>query len=354
MEGKIDRLFLICIILLVLIGLIMVFSSSGVISGNPFKFFIKQLFFNVFGFIILFYIVSKKKPFYSNVIFIHVLLFLSFILLILALFSKPINGTRRWIEFFGFTFQPSELAKLSIILFLSYYFSLKRVEKISFYAVPAVIVIVFSFLIISEPDFGSGVLILAIAAGMFYFSGIKIRYLGIGLAAILPFLVFSAVSSEYRLDRILSFLFPFTDIRGRDFQIYQSLLAVGSGGFTGVGLGKSVQKLFYLPQAQTDFIFAVIGEELGFVGCISVLSLIFIVLWRIFLISKKSREFFFMLLSAGIGIHVALQAFLNISMVLKLLPTKGLPLPFVGYGGSSLLVLLIESGIVLSTSKRRY
>jgi len=347
-----------CLILLTF-GLVMVFSSSAVLSddfyGRPFHFFINQLVGAVVGVLLVIAVMNTPASFYQNGFFIHGLLALTVLLLAAALVMPAIGNTNRWIVLFGFRFQPSELAKLSLILFFASYIDRKR-ERINEFRVliiPLAVMALILFLIIREPDYGTAALICMIGALMLFIGGLRLPALiGLGAAAAGVFAVY-LVQASYRMSRITTFLNPESDPLNTGFQAIQSKLAVGAGGLLGVSLGESTQKLFFLPCAHTDYIYAIIGEELGMIGDLGVLVLFALFLWRGMAIARTAPDLFTRLAAAGLTFAICAQALLNISIVLGLVPSTGLPLPFFSFGRSSLVISLIGIGILLHISQRK-
>lgn len=354
-----DKILFFVILILLAVGLIMVYSSSAILSSdyyqNSFHFFINQSIVAGLGLVLIFLMLPIKRPFYQNTYFVYGLLLLSLLLLVLCLLMPAVARTNRWIQFFGLRFQPSELAKLSLILFFAHYFDRKK-EKINEFQTllfPLIILFLFILLIIKEPDYGTALLIFLICAIMLFIGGLNLKYfalLGITSVGVFVFYLFQA---SYRMDRILAFLSPTKDPQGAGFQIIQSKLAVGAGGLFGVSFGGSTQKLFFLPCSHTDYIYAIVGEELGFIGSAAILFLFLVFLWRGLVISKRATNFFSQILGAGLTLAVFSQALLNISIVLGLGPPTGIPLPFISYGRSSLIVTLFGVGILLNISQRK-
>jgi len=280
---------------------------------------------------------------------------LTTVMLISVFFLDRAHNTHRWIHFAGFSFQPSELAKPVLILFLAFFLE-NRTRSMDDWRntlIPAVIpTTVFVGLIVFQPDLGTAIACAAITGCILFVAGLRMRYLGYAfLASLLPlyFLIFHVA---YRRDRILAFLNPYSDPQGRGFHIIQSLIAVSTGGLTGVGLMEGKEKLFYLPEPHTDFIFSVLGEELGLVGCLLVVLLFATLLWRGIRTALHTQDMFGRFLAVGITSMVVVQAFINISVVLGLMPTKGIPLPLISYGGSSLFITLACVGVLLNVSKQ--
>jgi cell division protein FtsW len=346
-------------LILIAFGLIMVFSSSAILANekyqNTFHFFINQIVGAVIGIILIVVIITSERPFYQSKTFIYGILLLSFSLLALCLVMPAIGNTNRWIHFFGLRFQPSELAKISLILYLAYYFEKKKdkLDKIQSLILPFIVLSMFIVLIIKEPDYGTALFMFFIGIAIFFVGGVKLKhflYVGALPLALLGFFLFQA---SYRLNRIIAFLYPTSDPLGTGFQANQSKLAVGSGGLLGVSIGESTQKLFFLPCAHTDYIYAILGEELGFIGALGVLFLFIIFLWRGFAISQRAPNLYSRILAIGITLAILTQALLNISIVLGLGPATGLPLPLFSFGRSSLVCTLFCIGILLHISQRK-
>jgi cell division protein FtsW len=277
------------------------------------------------------------------------------LLLISVFFLDRAHHTHRWFHLGPLSFQPSEMAKPALILFLAFFLEsrTKSMKDWRNTVLPAAVpTLVFIALIVFQPDLGTAIACAAITGCVLFVAGLDLRYLGYAfLASLLPlyFLIFHVA---YRRDRILAFLNPYSDPQGRGFHIIQSLIAVSTGGITGVGLMEGKQKLFYLPEPHTDFIFAVTAEELGLVGALVIVLLFAIFLWRGVRTALRTQDMFGRFLAVGITSMIVVQAFINISVVLGLMPTKGIPLPLVSYGGSSLLVTLACIGVLLNISKQ--
>lgn len=344
---------------LLLTGLLMVFSASGHLAmekyRQPFHFLTNQAAGAVAGMVLVFILLSVKKPFYQNPYLVYGLLLLTVILLALCFVMPPIARTNRWVQLFGLRFQPSELAKVSLVLFLSFYLERKKdkLEEIPSILFPIFVLGLIVLLVLKEPDYGTALLILVICAVTLYVGGVRLRYLtilGIISAALFGFYLFQ---SSYRIDRVAGFISPEKDPLGKGFQVIQSKLAVGSGGLLGVSLGESTQKLFFVPYAHTDFIFAIIGEEFGLLGTLTILSLFLIFLWRGLTISIRAPTMSARLLAFGLTLMIVVQALLNISISLGLGPAKGAPLPFISFGRSSLVCNLVAVGMLLNISQRK-
>ncbi len=353
-----DPFLLIPIISLLSFGFIMVLSTTlplGDYQGrDPFNYFRRQILTVIFSvcFFIPFYFVSIKRiqDFSTTILFVNLLLL---VLVLVPGVGHTVNGATRWIDIFGFYFQPSEWFKLTIIVYVASYI-MRHEERVATslngFLRPFFIIIIVSFLLLLEPDFGSSVILTITALGMLFFARVSFFRLFIWCLLSASVLLILALSEPYRLERLLTFLDPWSDPLDSGWQLTQALIAFANGGWFGVGLGNSIQKYFYLPEVHTDFVFAVLGEELGIVGG-SVLILLFLTLIiRLFYLGGKAIEIgekFLGYVVNGIGVSIASQCFLNIAVNLGLLPTKGLPLPFVSYGNNNLMVCCISMGIAL-------
>ena len=275
-------------------------------------------------------------------------------LLVLVLFTDRSHNTHRWLHLGAASFQPSELSKLVLVIFLAYFLDLRKgeVNDWKHTLLPIALVSGLSvLLVVAEPDFGTALAIAVIVAAILFAAGLQLRYFALAALSALPGIYWLVFHSTYRHNRLLAFLDPWSDPLGKGFQIIQSYIAVGTGGITGVGLMDGRQKLFYLPEPQTDFIFAVVGEELGFIGCVLIVAVFAVILWRGLRAAVGCQDDFGRLLAIGLTVVIVGQALVNMSVVLGLLPTKGIPLPLVSYGGSSLLVNLVAVGILLNISQ---
>jgi cell division protein FtsW len=356
---SVDRWLFTVTTILVFVGLVMVFSASAVMAkerfGSAYTFVLKQLFWAIAGIVAMIAAMQIDYKRYKHPGVVFSLLAVTTILLLAVFALDRSHNTHRWIHWGGFSFQPSELAKPALILFLAFFLETryKQIEDWRNTLLPAVApTLVFLLLIVAQPDLGTAIACAGITAAILFVAGMELRYFGYAvLASILP-LYFLLFHVSWRRDRILAFLNPYSDPRGTGFHIIQSLIAVSTGGLTGTGLMEGKQKLFYLPEPHTDFIFAVTAEELGLVGALFVVILFAIFLWRGTRTALRRADPFGRFLAVGITSMVILQAFINISVVLGLLPTKGIPLPFVSYGGSSLFVTLACVGVLLNISKQ--
>ena len=354
---KFNLTLFISVIVLSLFGLLMVYSSSSIWAeykfSDPFKYVKNQGFFLILGIFIM-YIVSKidyKKYYkYSNKITL-----ICFTLIILVLFvGTERNGSKSWFGIGSFGIQPSEFMKLAMIIFTSKYLynNKKDIGNIKKGVLPILgFTLIIFLLIMLQPDFGTGVILVMGVIGLLFVGGVDLKFflkIGIlGLAGIAGLII----AAPYRLKRILSFLNPWSDPLGSGFQIIQSLYAIGPGGLFGYGLGGSRQKHFYLPEPQTDFIFSIISEEFGFMGVLIVSSLFALIIYESIKIALKCEDLFGKYLAFGIIFMLGFQALLNLSVVIGLIPVTGVTLPFLSYGGSSLLITLASMGIILNISR---
>jgi len=278
---------------------------------------------------------------------------LALVLLLGALASPSVNETNRWIRFAGISFQPSEFAKLAVVIFLASEFE-RRAGQLSTFRdllAPGMAVAVVVLLVYLEPDFGSSLHIAVVASALAFLAGVPFRLFVIGGAALLPMVALGIASASYRLERVLAFLDPWAQRQGTGYQLIQSVIAVGSGGPFGRGFMKGEQKSSFLPYPYSDFIFGVVGEELGFVGALIIVALFLVFLWRGLRTAQRAPDLFGRLLAAGLALTIVSQAFINMSVVLGLSPTKGIPLPFFSAGGTSLVLCLFAVGLVLNVSQ---
>ena len=359
---KVDLILLISIVIISLFGLLMIYSASYVWASykfdNPYKFVITQGIFLVIGYIIMY--IMLKIPYTKYLKRANLIFGVCFLLLVLVLIpgiGSIRNGSRSWFGIGGFGVQPSEAAKLGMIIFTSKYlaYNEKILKNIASGVLPILIVLMLVFgLIMLQPDFGTGVIIVISIIGLLFISGVNMSFFaGIGVVGMIG-VVFLIIIAPYRLKRIISFINPWTDPLGSGFQIIQSLYAIGPSGLLGSGFGNSIQKHFYLPEPQTDFIFSIISEEFGFVGILIVATLFLIIIYRGFRISKNCENKFGKYLAFGISFQLAFQTLLNLMVVVGLIPVTGVTLPFLSYGGSSLLITMVSMAILLNISKYNY
>jgi cell division protein FtsW len=355
---KSDKLLFTAMLLLVCASVVMVYSASAVIAmeryHQPNLFLFKQGTWVLIGLAVMPIVMRIDYRQYRQPIVIWSALGLVGLALVAVLFGPRINGARRWFGVAGVGVQPSELAKLAVIFFVAALLErrMERIDDLAYSLLPIGIVVGGVVgLILLQPDLGTALSIVVIASVMVFAAGINYRYI-VGLLLLsLPAAYIVLVSADYRRRRLTVFLNPWEDPLGDGFQIIQSLIAVGTGGVFGRGLMAGVQKLFYLPYPETDFIYAVIGEELGLIGASMVLACFCVIAWRGLRTAMRAPDRFGSFLALGLTAMVAFQAFFNMSVVLGLLPTKGIPLPFVSFGGSSLLISMIGMGILLNVSQ---
>ncbi len=346
-------------LVLVFVGLVMVFSASAVMAkeryGSGYFFLLRQVGWAAAGIAAMLVAMKVDYRCYKLPAVVFSLLGVTTLMLISVFLLDRAHHTHRWIRLGGFSFQPSELAKVALILFLAYFLE-GRIHSMGDWRntlLPAVLpTLMFLALIVFQPDLGTAIACAAITACLLFVAGVDLHYLGsAGVASLLPlyFLIFHV---PWRRDRMLAFWNPYADPQGKGFHIIQSLIAVSTGGITGLGFMEGKQKLFYLPEPHTDFIFAVTAEELGLLGSLVILVLFGIFLWRGVRTALLAQDMFGRLLAVGITCMVVVQALINISVVLGIMPTKGIPLPFVSYGGSSLFVTLACVGVLLNITKQ--
>jgi len=335
----------------------MVWSASSALAqerhGSPYYFLLKQVAWGVLG---LAGMVAALRLDYRTLrrpAVVYSLLLVSTVLLISVLFLKPVNDTHRWIRMGALSFQPAELAKLSMVLFLAYHIE-RRAERVNELTTlfPALFLLGwFGFLILVQSDLGTAFCLVLTGAVMLYVAGVRLKYFVV-LAVPAAVVLYAAVMTvPWRRMRVTSFINPWSDPQGAGYQIIQSLIAVGTGGVTGVGLMEGRQKLFFLPYPYSDFIFAVIGEELGMLGALAVVLAFVVLLWRGLRASWSAPDDFGRFLAAGLTLSIVFQALINVSVVLGLLPAKGIPLPFISAGGSSLVFALFSVGLVANLSQ---
>jgi cell division protein FtsW len=356
---SVDKTLFTVTLLLVFIGLVMVFSASAVVAkerfGSPYHFLARQFGWAVAGLLTMFAAMKIDYRRYRHPVVVFSLMAVTTLLLVLVFFLDRSHNTHRWIRLGVLSFQPSELAKPAIILFLAWFLETrtKSMDDWRSTLLPAIApALVMSGLILLQPDLGTALACVAITAVVLFVAGINLKYYAWALAPLPLFFYVFIVRVPWRYQRILAFMDPYADPQGRGFHIIQSLIAVGTGGLTGVGLMEGKQKLFYLPEPHTDFIFAVTAEELGLLGASLVVVLFALFLYRAIRAAVLTTDVFARYLATGIGAMVGVQALFNISVVLGLAPTKGIPLPFISYGGSSLFVTLASVGILLNITQQ--
>jgi len=355
-----DLIILLMTVALTCFGIVMVYSASSVMAAKKFNdgfYFLKrQGVFAILGFAMM---AIAMRIDYQQWRRLAVPLLMACLVLLVLVFVPGIGGTvkgaSRWLRFPGFNFQPSELAKIALIIYMAYSLD-KKQEKLKFFStgfLPYMVVLAIMIaILLLQHDLGASLTLGAVALSMLFIAGSRPRYiLGMFVMAV-PFLYYAILTKSYRLARIKVFLNPWQDPTNTGFQIIQSWLGFGIGGIFGQGLGEGKQKLFYLPEAHTDFILSVVGEELGFIGVIVIAAMFFLLVQRSFRVALQAEDDFGRFLAFGIAVLLGIEGFVNMGVVTGLLPTKGLALPFISYGGSSLIVSLFAVGVLLNVSSR--
>lgn len=353
-----DKILFAAFLALALLGCVMIYSASAPeatrMFGNPYRYLAKQLAALIVGLTLAFVVSRIDHRHFRNPAIVYGGLVLCLLLCVAVLFRPPINAARRWLVFGPLQLQPAEFLKVALVLFLAYQLDRKRERLDDFVhgVLPAATFLGLSAaVVLAEPDFGTATSYLLVAGALFFLAGAPLKYFAIGIAGCVPVMTLIVLSAGYRRQRFLAFLHPEADPLGRGFQAAQSLIAVGTGGIFGNGLGQSRQKLFFLPYPHTDFIYAIVGEELGFVGAVAVIALFGLVAWRGLRAARRAPEPHLGYLAAGATAMIVLQAAMNLGVVLTLLPTKGIGLPFLSYGGSSLVADCLAAGILLNVSQ---
>ena len=346
------------VLLLVLFGLVTVFSASAVMAkatfGTPYYFMLRQGMWAISGMVALVLLMQVDYRRYNDSRVVFTAVGVTMLLLIGVFAMRDSHNTHRWFRFGFASFQPSELAKPTLVLFLAYFLQ-TRIHKMDDWkgtvlkaALPPLL---FVGLILKEPDLGTAIVCAAVTGLMLYLAGMQLKYLGLGLLAAMPVLYYMLFRVPWRRARMLAFVNPEADPRGTGFHILQSLIAVGTGGLRGLGLMEGRQKLFYLPEPHTDFIYANVCEELGLLGALLVVALFVALGYRGLRTAYLSTDPFARFLAFGITSTVLIQAFFNMSVVVALLPTKGITLPFISFGGTSLFVMLASMGVLLNVTR---
>jgi cell division protein FtsW len=356
-----DRTLLVVILMLIVTSVVMVYSSSSVVAltayDDPAFFMKRQIIWAAAGLALMAVTMRLDHRLLSDRRVVLALVLISLILLAATLVpgvGRMVNGSRRWLRLSMVSFQPSELAKFALVVYLSYFIAKKgeRIRDFMNGLVPAYVVTgVFMAFSLVQPDFGAAMTFVTVAFILLFAGGANMLHLGGTAAAMLPFVVFAVTHSAYRARRIFAFLDPWADAQGAGHQIIQSFLAFGSGGVFGRGLGEGRQKLLFLPERHSDFIYAVIGEELGLIGALAVLVLFLVILWRGVRTARFAADPFSRILALGITLLVCVQGMINMAVVTGLLPTKGIALPLVSYGGSSMVITMAALGVLLNISR---
>jgi cell division protein FtsW len=343
------------------IGLVMLYSASSIMAEVRYHdslYFVKrQVIFAIAGLVLLFVVQHVHYSLYRRLVYVILAVsILSLCLVLVPHFGYRVGGARRWLRLGPFSVQPSEFAKLALVMFMAYSLDKKqqRLQEFGVGLVPHAIACgVFVLLIFLQPDLGTAVYFTMLTLVLLFVAGVRLRHLLVSALTVIPFLVLAVTRKSYRWGRVLAFLDPWRDPTAGSFQLLHSLAAFGSGGLLGVGLGAGRQKLFYLPEPHTDFILAVIGEEAGLVGICVILLLYAVLIWRGVHIALRAPDRYGTYLAYGLTLTIGLQALINGAVVMGLVPTKGLPLPFMSYGGSSMCTSFLAVGILLNISSRR-
>ena len=354
-----DHLLLAAVLTLLGFGIVMVFSASsieaGVINHNPYYYLERQLVWAGLGLAAMAFF--SRFDYHRLASLAQPVAIATVVLLIVVLvphIGREVNGARRWLGFGSLLFQPSELAKFSLVLLFAYWLArMPRIERfMQGIGVPLLIYVPIALLIVKEPDLGTALALGGTVFVMLFVAGVNLwQFFGV-LAMVLPVVGVAIIVAPYRLQRFLAFLHPQSDPQGAGYHIIQSLYALGSGGLLGTGLGQGAMKYFYLPEQHTDFIFAIVGEELGLIGAVALLALFFVLTWRGLRVAMLAPDRFGALLAVGLTAMVAVQALMNIAVVTASMPITGIPLPFISYGGSSLVFALGAMGILLNISRQ--
>lgn len=359
MKGRVNILLFGIPIILAGFGLVLIYSASAIIAyetfGTDTYFLVRQFIWLILGVALMLIVMNIDYKIYKTL----GILFMIFSFLILAMVLVPglgrkVGGAQRWLKVLHFQFQPSELVKLFVVIYFARILSDEKfdVNNLKEHLLPALLLLIpIVALILFEQDLGTALIILVVIAVLLFYAGLKYKYIFALVVAALPMIYFLIVKVPYRLKRIQAFINPWKYSHGSGFQIIQSLLSLGSGGIWGVGLGNGKSKLFYLPAPHTDFIFSVIGEELGFIGAVAIIILYLILILNCLKLAKDAQDNFAKYLALGISLLIGIQVLINIGVVLGLLPTKGITLPFISFGGSSLVFNFIGIGILLNISR---
>lgn len=345
---------------LTFLGVIMVFSATGVYASteynNSFFFLQKELVWLFLGFSGLFVGYSLNLRILQKYSFWVYLLFLVLVILTHTPLGAKIGGAQRWLRIGFFNLQPSEFMKIALVCMMASYLGGRPDVAGDFrkgFLFCLVLIGISVAPVLTQPDFGTSLMIAAVGCLLMFVAGARLKYLFTLSLVSVPFIYYAIVLFPYRVRRVLAFLDPWSDPQGKGFQIVQSFLAIGRGNMTGVGLGESTQKLFYLPAAHTDFIFSILAEELGFAGCTCVIAGFAILAVTGFTIAMRSKNLFDSLVALGCTAHITFQAIFNIAVVTGSVPTKGIPLPFISFGGSNLILNLFAVGLIMNVSRQR-
>jgi cell division protein FtsW len=358
-DSKIDKALILVTSLLVVFGLIMIYSSTSILAkeqfNDSFHFLKKQVLFLIVGLVIAVVISSLHNPYYLDKRVVFAVITIAAGALVIVFFTGKVNNTYRWIKMAGFSIQPSEFAKIAVVMYLAFILDresndINDIKKLMILLAPFFVI---ELLILKEPDLGTFFLLLLIALAMLFAAGLRLRYFLYSSFFLLPIVYWIIRLNPEKMKRILAFLNPEEYTATYGFQALQSMYAIGSGGIFGKGLGNSTQKLYFLPYAYSDFIYAVVGEEVGLIGALVVVVLFMFFLIRGIHIARYSGNRHAYLLVIGLTFLIVIQAMINISVTIGIFPTKGIALPFISNGGSSLITALVITGIILNVSRLR-
>lgn len=357
--GNFDALLLFFVLFLTGVGIVMIYSASSSLAvqrfNNGYFFLKKQAIFSIIGGCALYICSAVDYRRYRP--FAYIFILISMLLLIathISGYGHSAGGAARWIRIAGISIQPSEISRISMIIYLAYSLSKKkdRIHEFEIGFLPHFVVfLILGALIIKQPDFGSVAILGILTWVMMFAGGVRIKHLTLPLFPLIPFAIWVMVGKSYRVERLTAFMDPWKHQLDESYQLVHSLMAFGSGGLIGKGLGNGFQKLFYLPEPHTDFIFSVIGEELGLLGVLGIIIVYFFILWRGIAIARKTTDLFGSLLATGLTAAIGFQVCINMCVAMGLMPTKGLTLPFLSYGGTSLLMNMIAIGILLNIGR---
>ena len=354
-----DHSILLLAVCLTCLGVVMVFSSSSIMAvreyGDSLYFLKRQGIYALLGFALMVLLMNVRLDILRKAAWpVLICCILLLVAVLIPGIGKKVGGAARWLRVAGVTFQPAELAKLGLVLFMAHSLARKQEKvksfKLGFLPYMLILAVLLGLLLL-QPDLGSAITLGVVAAAMLLVAGTRLSYLAGIAVTTLPFLYFLVMTEGYRKRRILAFLNPWDDPGNTGFQIIQSWIAFGSGGALGQGLGESKQKLFFLPEAHTDFIFSVVGEELGFIGVIVIAAMFMLLILRGFRTALNVPDEFSCYLAFGLTLLIGMQAFVNMAVVMGMVPTKGLALPFISYGGTSLVTTLMAIGLLLNVSR---
>jgi cell division protein FtsW len=358
-KKRLDRGVVVLIFFLICFGLIMIWSASmynAKLEGDEFYYVRKQLIYAAAGFGIMYFVSLIDYKFIKK--YVNLIMGFTILLLVIVMFlpeTEGVNGAVRWINIGGIVIQPSEIAKIAVLLFLAKEIE-KRIDQLHTFK-GFLLLLVFCGaicgLIFKQPALSTSVVVAGLIIGMYFIAGGNLLYIVsmVGVAGVAVYVLIT--STDWRMDRLLAYLDPWSDLLGSGWQPAQSLMALGSGGIFGVGIGNGRAKLMFLPEPQNDYIFAIIGEELGLLGCVAVILVYFLLVFRLIKISFATTDVFSRMVTAGMALLLAIQVFINIAVVTNLIPSTGITLPFISAGGSSLISLMVSMGIVLNISRNQ-